>query len=263
MLNALEHPGMAVACEKRGRYTFLAFAREVTYGSSCLGLFTYNYRLYDKYRRPIASLAVLADDRPHWKPQSYGYELFGCRHYLEFPTVKLLDYQPQAQALLVDPNPFALVTAAHLLTQQTKGDDRQRLAAKWRLAKLLYERNWDKQRIIDLFSVIDWMMQVPKDLQNQLWQDIEQLERNRTMPYITSVERIGIEKGIQQGMQQGMQQGIRQGESALLERQLTRRFGPPSAETLARLQAATVEQLEQWADNILDATTLEDVFKDH
>ncbi len=166
-------------------------------------------------------------------------------------TVKLLDYQPQAQALLVDPNPFALVTAAHLLTQQTKGDDGQRLAAKWRLAKLLYERNWDKQRIIDLFSVIDWMMQVPKDLQNQLWQDIEQLERNRAMPYITSVERIGIEKG------------MRQGESALLERQLTRRFGPPSAEALGRLNAATVEELEQWAENILDATTLEEVFKDH
>ena len=107
------------------------------------------------------------------------------------------------------------------------------------------------------------MMQVPKDLQNQLWQDIEQLERNRTMPYITSVERIGIEKGMQQGMQQGIRQGIRQGESALLERQLTRRFGAPSAETLARLQVATVEQLEQWAENILDATTLEDVFKDH
>jgi flagellar biosynthesis/type III secretory pathway protein FliH len=106
---------------------------------------------------------------------------------------------------------------------------------------------------------LDWMMQVPKDLQNQLWQDLEQLERNRTMPYITSVERIGIEKG----MQQGMQQGMRQGESALLERQLTRRFGPPSAETRARLQAATVEQLEQWAENILDATTLEEGFKDH
>ena len=36
-------------------------------------LFTYNYRLYDKYRRPIASLAVLADDREHWKPERYGF----------------------------------------------------------------------------------------------------------------------------------------------------------------------------------------------
>lgn len=156
-----------------------------------------------------------------------------------------------------------LVTAANLLTRQTKGDDRQRLAAKWRLAKLLYERNRDKQRIIDLISVIDWMMQVPKDLQNQLWQDIEQLERNRTMPYITSVERIGIEKGMQQGKIEGRLEGKLEGETTLLERLLTRRFGPPSADTQARLKTATLEQLEQWADNILDAVTLEDVFKNH
>jgi hypothetical protein len=123
------------------------------------------------------------------------------------------------------------------------------------LAKLLYERNWDKQRIIDLFSVIDWMMQVPVELQKQLWQDIEKLERNRAMPYITSVERIGIEKGMQQGLQQG--------EAALIERQLNRRFGQLSAETLARLQTATLEQLEQWSCNILDAKHLEDVFANH
>ncbi len=66
------------------------------------------------------------------------------------------------------------------------------------------------------------------------------------MPYITSVERIGIEKGMQQGMQQGLQQG----EAALIERQLNRRFGQLSAETLARLQTATLEQLEQWSCNV-------------
>lgn len=31
------------------------------------------------------------------------------------------------------------------------------------------------------------------------------------MPYVTSVERIGIEKGIQQGIQQGIQEGVRIG----------------------------------------------------
>lgn len=214
-------------------------------------MFTYNYRLYDKYRRPIASLAVLADDRKNWKPQTYGYELFGSRHYLEFPTIKLLDYQPQTEALLEDPNPFALVTAAHLLTQQTKGDDQQRLAAKWRLAKLLYGRNWDKQQIINLFSVIDWMMNLPEELQLRLWQEIEHFERNCAMPYITSVERIGINKGIQQG------------EANVLVRLIAKRFGPQGDDLQTRLKTATLEQLEQWAENILDAETLEDVFKSH
>ncbi len=34
------------------------------------------------------------------------------------------------------------------------------------------------------------------------------------------------------------------------------------ATLLARLKAATAEELEQWAENILDATMLEEVFKD-
>jgi hypothetical protein len=64
-------------------------------------------------------------------------------------------------------------------------------------------------------------------------------------------------------MQQGMQQGKLEGETSLIERLLTRRFGPPSADTQARLKAANLEQIEQWAENILDAATLEDVFKNH
>jgi len=226
-------------------------------------LFTYNYRLYDKYRRPIASLALLADGRENWKPNRYGYELFGCRMGIDFPVVKLLDY-PDHEALLTNPNPFALVTAAHQLTRQTKGDNQQRYAAKWRLAKLLYQRDWDKQRVIDLFSVLDWMLQVPLELQRQLWHDIEQLERNRHMPYITSVERIGMERGLQQGLQQGKLEGRLEGrlegELVLLERQLGKRFGPLTEETRARLRKATTEQLETWAERVLEAKTLEDVF---
>ena len=59
----------------------------------------------------------------------------------------------------------------------------------------------------------------------------------------------------------GMQQGMQQGEEKLLERQLTRRFGPLSEATRSLLKSAELSQLERWADNILDAQTLEDVFK--
>jgi hypothetical protein len=41
-------------------------------------VFVYNYRIYDRYRRPVASLAVLADASARWKPVSFHYRLFGC-----------------------------------------------------------------------------------------------------------------------------------------------------------------------------------------
>lgn len=83
-------------------------------------MFVYNYRIFDRYDRPAASLAVLADDDPHWCPNRYGFELFGCRHTLDFPVAKLTDFDACRDRLLANPNPFALLTAAHLDTRRTR-----------------------------------------------------------------------------------------------------------------------------------------------
>jgi hypothetical protein len=61
-------------------------------------------------------------------------------------------------------------------------------------------------------------------------------------------------------MQQGRQEGRQEGEEKLLERQLSRRFGPLIPDIRALLSNASLDELEQWADNILDAKTLEEVF---
>ena len=90
-------------------------------------MFVYNYRIYDRYRRPVASMAVLADDSANWKPQEFGFEVLGCKHTLQFPVAKLLDYAEREQSLQDDPNPFALVTLAHLQTRATRQDRRPAL----------------------------------------------------------------------------------------------------------------------------------------
>ena len=64
-------------------------------------MFVYNYRLFDRYKRPVASLAVLADENKEWKPASYGFAVLGCRHTLEFPVAKLTDYAEKVGELLL------------------------------------------------------------------------------------------------------------------------------------------------------------------
>jgi hypothetical protein len=61
------------------------------------------------------------------------------------------------------------------------------------------------------------------------------------------------QEGLQRGREEGMQQGMQQGEVAVLERLLTRRFGPLSDEIRARLPQASLDQLREWTDAILDA----------
>ena len=73
-------------------------------------------------------------------------------------------------------------------------------------------------------------------------------------------EQQGMKQGMQQGVEQGMQQGRIEGERAVLERLLQRRFGFLSSDTTERLRRASTAELETWADKVLDARTLDDVF---
>lgn len=166
-------------------------------------------------------------------------------------------------------DPFGLVTVAHLLTQQTRGDDHRRRMAKWRLTKLLYQRRWDRQRIIDLYRVIDWIMRLPVELEKRLRSGIFQLERRSVMPYLSSIERIGMEIGRKEGLQQGLQEGLLEGQQkgrqeghrhalALL---LSERFGTIDAAIENRLDTADLDQLGQWVKNFVHASSIDDVFR--
>lgn len=205
------------------------------------------------------------DDDATWRPHHFEFAALGCRHRLEFPMVKLLDYEGQVVQFEtgLDHNPFALVTAAHLRTRQTKNNPEQRYQAKRTLVRLLYTHGWSRPRVLDLFAVLDWMMRLPDGLEKQLWQDIEKIEGETRVKYSICVERLAIERGMQQGIQQGIQQGQVMGEAKVLHHLPTKRFGPLNPDTAQRLQTATTEQLELWADRILDAPTLAAVFDGH
>jgi hypothetical protein len=191
-------------------------------------MFVYHYRLHDRYRQPIVSLAVLGDDRPAWKPSGYHYALWDCALDFRFPVAKLLDYAPQRAQLEADANPFATVVLAHLAAQETRQSDAQRALAKFALTRRLYTLGYDRQEILDLYAFIDWMLRLPLELEDQVWRQIEQYEQETRMSYITTAERIGHERGLEEGRAEGLLNGI----AAILEV----RFGQPGVDLMPEIQ---------------------------
>lgn len=116
-------------------------------------MFTYNYRLRDRYNRTVASLAILGDDRATWRPQFYRDELWGCRIQFEFPIVKLLDYGANWSALESSRNSFAVVVMAHLKARETRSDQQQRRAWKFALTRRLYEQGYERQDILTCIAL--------------------------------------------------------------------------------------------------------------
>ena len=165
---------------------------------------------------------------------------------------KLTDYSDRVDELLSIDNAFALITAAHILTQQTRKKSQARYEAKLRLVRLLYERQWDKQRIIDLFEVVDWLMKLPTWLETKIFQEIESIERREDMRYINSVQRMYMEKF--------RAEGVLTGEVKVLKKLLEKRFGSLPTWAIDKLENAAEQELDIWSESILTAETLIAVF---
>nr|VFK21277.1 MAG: protein of unknown function (DUF4351) [Candidatus Kentron sp. LPFa]VFK34695.1 MAG: protein of unknown function (DUF4351) [Candidatus Kentron sp. LPFa] len=70
----------------------------------------------------------------------------------------------------------------------------------------------------------------------------------------------GIQQGRLEGLLEGEAKGETKGEAKLLMRQLSRRFQPLPNEVTDRIQKADPNTIEIWADRILDAKSLDEVF---
>ncbi len=109
-----------------------------------------------------------------------------------FSIVKLLDYQ--WEELEQSNNIFAIVVMAHLKTKATNSNLSAREQWKWNLARLLYERGYNRKEIVDLYKVIDLMMALSEDLQLSFDQKLANYQEERKMPLVTNIERRAIER---------------------------------------------------------------------
>ena len=51
-------------------------------------------------------------------------------------------------------------------------------------------------------------MRLPEALEDRVWLQMQAIEQEKQMPYITSVERIGFKRGLVEGRAEGLRQSI-------------------------------------------------------
>jgi hypothetical protein len=213
-------------------------------------MYVYNYRIFDRYNRSVASLAVLADDDPNWRPSEFRQDLFGCETAIRFPTAKLLDFAASEAELEASQNPFSKVVLAHLKTMQTQGDPASRHAWKVRLVRGLYERGLSAKDVRELFRVIDWLMELPEPFPDLFWHDIQKIQEEKRMPFISTPERVGERRGLRTGIESVLR--IRFGSEGLkLMPEINRVYGEEKLKAILQaLETATTpdEVRRLWED---------------
>ncbi|SMP68964.1 hypothetical protein SAMN06295888_116104 [Desulfonatronum zhilinae] len=110
---------------------------------------------------------------------------------------------------------------------------------------------------------IDVYAQVQPEEQETICADI--MENEETAMLAQYIKNLGRDEGRVEGRVEGEFVGEVKGRQAIVQRLFTKRFGKSitDMDVQERLRKATPEQLDLWAERILDAKNVDEVFKDN
>ena len=228
-------------------------------------MYMYYVRLHDKHPdEDIVSLAVLSNAPAHRVTSHLTHQIqfWQCRLHFTFPVVYLESWRCRMGELIemAPGNPFAVVMLAQLEANATR-PDQQRLVRKTDLVRRLYHWGYKRDNVIRLIRIIDAMLALPEALEPAFEEAIQQIEEETQMSYVTSIERVRLKREREEGKIEGKAEGKAEGFASLLSAQIARKFGALPDWANVCLVTADAAALHRWAEQILDAQCLEDVFK--
>ncbi|HUY31422.1 MAG TPA: hypothetical protein VMV69_01475 [Pirellulales bacterium] len=107
------------------------------------------------------------------------------------------------------------------------------------------------RRFVDK-RLIDWMMDLPEEMEEQVQEEMVRFGEEKNMPYVTSFERLGFKRGEAEGEAKGKADALLH----VLERRFARGV---STDLEAFIRAATdLERLDRWLDLAFEAGSLDE-----
>jgi len=171
-------------------------------------MWSYFYRIYDKYKQKIAAIAVFAEDKPNWMPNEYKYQFSQTELIYRYPVYKILD-QDEAELQQSD-NPFAMVVLAALYALRSKKTDEElKLHFKLELTSLLFKKGYEATKIKSVFHFVNTLIKMNDELtQARFFEEAKKMATlNKKVELLSDFEEVAMRKGRKEGKKEGIVEG--------------------------------------------------------
>jgi hypothetical protein len=171
-------------------------------------MFTYYYRILDKYDRPITALAILTDKSKTFHPNVYESEFLGTSISYKFKTYKVLE--ADSRELELSSNPFASVIDV-VKTAMLKGKitDSSLFELKVGLVKKLLQKNFQREKIQALLRFLKLYVRFENQELNIIFE--HKLDEITNRPITMGLEEFVLDRAKRVGLKEGREIGLSQG----------------------------------------------------
>ncbi len=146
-------------------------------------MFTYYYRILDRYGKETTAIAILTDENKDFKPNKYEKEFYGTELNYKYNSFKILG--KSEKELKENKNPFAMIILAGLYVIKSKKitDEKKKFLFKMTLAKLLRDKKYSAEKRRSIFIFIESIIKLPSKLELQFEKETDNLfDEEETMP---------------------------------------------------------------------------------
>lgn len=161
-------------------------------------MYVYHARLNLHLRRPICSLAILADADPNHRPNEYFDSRFGTELRFRFVACKLLDHASRIDELLSSGNVGAVLVAIKLIDLLVE-DPVERLAQKKRVLRILASIVRQRGGWKELTRLLIEGIMLPDSLAREFFAMVRRIDKEQKVPFTTIYERQAEARGEKRG----------------------------------------------------------------
>jgi len=174
-------------------------------------MFTYYYRLADRFDIPIAAMVIYSDNNKKNRVNKYETSCFNTQLLYKFDTYVIVDHTTEEYEAM--DNPFAIIFQTALTGILGNKKDEELLELKIQLFRKLLTKGYKKEQIQRLATFIKEYVRFSKsDFYHKFDKRSEELSKNRkSMGIIETVIRYRSEEAVAQAKEQGIEKGIEKG----------------------------------------------------
>jgi hypothetical protein len=160
----------------------------------------YFIRCLDRYRRPVAAIAIFCGPDGSEIKSTYRYEFMGTRLEYSYNAIRILDYTDEELGKSDNPFAWVILAAKHALLRG-KDLDGKLLEGKLFIFRKLYENGiFERRKLQAVLKFLDNYVRFEKPETNRIFKErIDEItHKQNTMDIFEAVEEMKIEEKLQE-----------------------------------------------------------------